>query len=284
MNTFLTSTRSPAIGPTIGQTIGRAARRLVPLGMLAVLVAAQGCSSLRYKKSEELWAESEQRFRSAQYAEAVPYYDEILRRDGEDAEARFRRGFSREHAGEAPAALEDYEACGSKGDTRALLHRANLNVRSGAYDAAEHDLAALRDSSLEPHDKVVQLTLVGTLRLRQGNARLAAQSLERACDLARGAADVHTMNHARGAHYNASQAYYQLGEFDKAAEHIDQYAKLTEATGAALDGEDCYQIGVDHYLAGDFEGAKGWLAKADPDRRAKAADILSDPAFFGARK
>lgn len=248
---------------------------------VAVLAASAGCSSLRYKKTEDLWVESDQRFRSGQFSDAIPYYDELLRRDDGDQKARLFRGISRDRTGETTGALDDYGRASASGDARALLFRANLSIKSGFYDAAERDLGSLRDASLEPHEKVAQLTLVGTLRLRQGKARLATQSLERACDLARGAADPYTMGHARDAHANASEAYYQLGEFDKASEHYDQYARLTEATGGALDGEDYYQLGVLHYLSGDFEGAKAHLAKADPDKRARAAEILNDPTFFG---
>lgn len=256
-------------------------RTLARATALTILATSMGCSSLRYKKSEDLWAESDQKFRSGAYSDAIPYYDELLRRDEQDARARRLRGISRDRTGETQGALEDYEKAASHGDATVLLYRANLNIKSGYYDAAERDLGALRDAPLDSHQKVAQLTLVGTLRLRQGNARLAAQSLERACDMARGAADPGTMAHARDAQYNAAEAYYRLGEFDKAVEHIDQYARLSEATGNALDGEDYYQLGILHYLSGDFEGSRGYLSKADPDRRAKAAEILGDPTFFG---
>jgi tetratricopeptide (TPR) repeat protein len=250
---------------------------------LTILASSMGCSSLRYKKSEDLWAESDQRFRNGAYSDAIPYYDELLRRDDQDGRARRLRAISRDRTGETQGALEDYEKAASRGDSSSLLFRANLNIKSGYYEAAERDLAALRDAPLDSHEKVAQLTLVGTLRVRQGNWRLAAQSLERACDLSRGAADPFTMAHARDAHYNAAQAYYQMGEFDKAMEHVDQYARLSDASGNALDGEDYYQLTLIHYLAGDFEGARGFRAKADPDKCAQAAKTLNDPAFWGGK-
>src|SRR5262245_13362570 len=116
-----------------------------------------GCSSLRYKKSEYLWAESDQRFRNGAYSDAIPYYDELLRRDDQDARARRLRAITRDRTGETQGALEDYEKAASRGDASSLLFRANLNIKSGYYEAAERDLAALRDAPLDSHEKVAQL-------------------------------------------------------------------------------------------------------------------------------
>src|SRR5438132_1260714 len=48
------------------------------LGLGLALVVLSGCGSLRYKKTDDLWAESDQKFKSGSYADAIPYYDELL--------------------------------------------------------------------------------------------------------------------------------------------------------------------------------------------------------------
>src|SRR5579871_391027 len=132
-----------------------------------------GCSSLRYKKSEDLWAEGDAKFNGGQYSDSVAYYDELLRRDENDRRARMHRAIARDRSGATSDALDDYQKVADQGDASALLFRANLDVKSGFFDAAERDLSALRGMSLDSHQQVAQLTLVGLLRLRQGNARMA---------------------------------------------------------------------------------------------------------------
>jgi tetratricopeptide (TPR) repeat protein len=260
---------------------GWAVRGTLFVGLAALGFAASGCSSLRYKKTDDLWVESDQKFKAGQYADAKPYYDELLRRDENDGKARLLRGISEDKSGDTSSALDDYQKCAEQGDARALLFRAGLNVKAGFFDAAERDLGALKGMSLDSHEQVAQLALVGTLRLKQGNARMAIQSLERACDLARGQSDSYTLGHARDAHYNAAQAYYQMGEFQSAMDHMEQYRQIAEQTGTGCDGRDYYQLCILHYLSGDMEGARGYLSKADPDMRKKAGEVFNDPAFFG---
>lgn len=253
----------------------------VALGFAAVGFIASGCTSLRYKKTEDLWSESDQKFHGGDYAGAKPYYDELLRRDENDEKARLYRGISEDRSGDTSAAIDDYKRSGDTGDARALLFSAGLNIKNGFYDAAEKDLGQLKGMSLDSHQQVAQLSLVGELRLKQGNARMAIQSLERACDLARGQSDSATLDHASKAHYNAAQAYYQLGEFQSSMEHMEQYRQIAEQTGAGCDGRDYYQLCILHYFSGDMDGARSYLPKADPDLRKKAGVELNDQAFFG---
>lgn len=251
------------------------------LGLAALVFVGTGCSSLRYKKTEDLWAESDQKFRGGQYADAVPYYDELLRRDENDSRARLRRGISRDRSGATSEALDDYQKVGDSGNAEALLFKANLDIKAGFFDAAERDLTALKGASLDVHQQVAQLTLLGTLRLKQGQVRLAVQNLERACEQARGQSDSYTLGHARDAHYNASQAYYQFGEFQSALDHMESYRQISEQTGAGCDGRDYYQLCILHYLSGDMDGARAYLPKADPEMRKKAGEVFNDQAFFG---
>jgi tetratricopeptide (TPR) repeat protein len=255
--------------------------RLLGFGLAGLMLACAGCTSLRYKKTEDLWAESDQKFKAGQYGDAVPYYDELLRRDDNDARARMYRGISRDRSGDTTDALDDYQKCADQGQTKALLFRAGLDIKSGFLDAAEKDLQALRGASLDTHEQVAQLTLIGELRLKQGNARMAVQSLERACELARGQSDSFTLGHARDANYNAAYAYYQLGEFQSGMEHMEQFRQISDTTGQGCDGRDFSMLCLLHYLSGDMEGARGYLSKCDPEWRHKAAQDFSDPAFFG---
>lgn len=259
------------------------ARALIAgLGLGAMFIGA-GCSGLQHKTNDELWAESDQHFNQGRYDEAKPYYDELIRRDDADTKARLMRGVSRERTGEESGALEDYDYAGSHGDVRALFYRADLNIRRGEYSAAESDLASLRDMGLGARDTVVHLTLLGTLRLKQKQWLFAAQNLERACQSGGSYGDSAMTNHVRTAHYNAGQAYYQLGDFGRAYDHMLAYAGATPNdptdTSYPLDGEESYLLGLLAYLAGDFNAADHHLANADPDMVARAADVLEDPSF-----
>ena len=243
------------------------------------MTASLGCSSLRYKKTEDLWAESDAKFKAGSYGDAVPYYDELLRRDENDSRARFQRARAEELTGANTEALTDYDKAG--GDTRSLLYKAGLDIKAGFYDAAQHDLEALKGASLDTHEQVAQLTLVGTLRLKQNNPRMAVQSLERACDLARGQSDSFTLSHAKDAHYNAAVAYYNLGEFQSGMEHMETYRQISEQSGSGLDGRDYDMLCLLHYLSGDMDGARAYVPKTEPEWRRKAADDFKDPSFFG---
>src|SRR5947209_7596913 len=143
-------------------------RVTLAVGLAAFLVSSIGCSSLRYKKTEDLWTESDQKFNSGQYGDAVPYYDELLRRDENDARAR---------------------------------------------------------------------------------------------DIGRGQSDSFTLAHVRASHYNAAEAYFRLGEFGSAMEHMEAYKQIAEQTGMGVDGRDYYWLCITHYMSGDMDGARAYLPK-----------------------
>lgn len=256
----------------MGPTITRAA------WVAAVLVsgaAVTGCSGLSHKENDELWAESQEHFDAGRYDDAEPYYDELLRRNETDTRARTMRGVSHERTGDEADALDDYATAGGHGEARALLYRADLNIRRGDYVGAEQDLAQLRSMpGLSPRDTVVQLTLLGTLRVKQQQWSLGAQSLDRACEAGAAYADPVMTNHVRDAHYNAAHAYYRLGDFGRGFDHMEAYAQ-----GRSLNPQDAYMAGLLAYLAGDFAASQQYLATADPDLVARGADILDDPSF-----
>jgi tetratricopeptide (TPR) repeat protein len=230
-------------------------------------------------ETEELWAESDARFDSGAYGDAIPYYDELLRRNGDDSRALVMRGVSHERTGNSSTAFADYAQAGSHGDVRGLLYSANLHIRQGELSAAEEDLGRLRDAGLSGRDQVIQLTLLGTLRLKQGQNRLAAQSLERAAEQGAQFGDPVIQERVRDAHYNAGQAYYRMGDFGRAYDHMIAFAQ-----GQELGGQDAYLVGLMAYLAGDFQAADQYLAQADPDLVAEGAKILDDPSFGAAMR
>lgn len=241
---------------------------------IGLLLLASGCSGLESMETEELWAESDRQFNNGAYGEAIPYYDELLRRNGDDSRALVMRGVSYERTGSTGDALSDYAQAGHHGDVRGLLYSANLHIRDGELQAAESDLERLRDMGLSGRDQVVQLTLLGTLRLKQGQNRLAAQSLERAAEQGAGYGDPVMHQRVRDAHYNAAQAYYRMGDFGRAYDHMLAYAE-----GGELSGQDAYLVGLMAYMAGDFQVADRYLAQADPDLVAEGAKVLDDPSF-----
>ncbi|MGE0709589.1 MAG: tetratricopeptide repeat protein [Planctomycetota bacterium] len=260
------------------------------LALAALLLAGTGCSSLRYSSDDELWAEGSQRFDSGQYSDSVDYYDEIIRRDEKDAKALLLRGVAHERAGDTQGALRDYAAAGRLGDPRGYLYRANLNIKTGATGEAEQDLTVLRDAGLSGRDQVVQLTLVGTLRLVQGQNQLAAQSLERAVDMGKTYSDPDTRRHVANAHNNAAQAYYKLGDFSRAYDHMIAYASassggnlseqdLLDRPAEGLSGEDHFMLGLLAYLNNDFEATEVHFSRADPALVDQARKELDDPTL-----
>jgi tetratricopeptide (TPR) repeat protein len=251
----------------------------IGLGVSGLLLLSSGCNSLQYLESEELWARGDAAFDEGRYDDSLPYYSELVKREHDDSRALLFRGVARERDGDPRGALRDLSKAGDLGETRGLLYSADLNITNGDFDAAEADLGALRDAGLTGRDRVVQLTLLGTLRLKQNRPRMAAQNFERAAKEGAAFQDRSTRRHVADAHYNAAQAYYQMGDFQRAYEHFRGY--MNDAGGGS--GRDHYMMGLLAYLAGDFDTADQHLAQADPDLVERGAKILDDPGF-GARR
>ena len=184
------------------------------------------------------------------------------------------RGVSYERTGETSGALADYAKVGHQGDVRGLLYSANLHIERGQFGAAEADLGRLKSMGLSGRDRVIQLTLIGTLRLEQRQYMMAAQNLERAIDEGSAFGDPTVRGRVRDAQMNAAQCYFHLGDFGRAYDHAVAYAQ-----GGSMSGRDHYTVGLIAYLAGDFTTADAHLAQADANLVARAAEILDDPSF-----
>ncbi|MBL4846208.1 MAG: hypothetical protein JKY65_11825 [Planctomycetes bacterium] len=265
-------------------------RVILAAGLAALLLGTTGCNSLRYASDEELWAQSDEHFDAGRHDDAIPYYDEIVRRDESEAKALLRRAISEEREGEIQAALRDYAKAGALGDSRAYLYRANLNIQTGALGEAEGDLGHLANTNLAGRDQVIQLTLVGTLRLSQGQHAMAAQSLSRAVELGGGYHDGDTRRHVANAHYNATEAYYQMGDFTRAYDNMIGYASksgpsdtteqgLLDSPATHLNGQDNYMLGLLAYLNHDFDAANIHFSRADAELVSKAREEFGDPTL-----
>jgi tetratricopeptide (TPR) repeat protein len=263
---------------------------ILAAGFAALLLGSTGCNSLRYSSDEELWTKSDEHFDAGRHDDAIPYYDEIVRRDETEAKALLRRAISEEREGEIQAALRDYAKAGALGDARAYLYRANLNISTGALGEAEGDLKQLANVNLAGRDQVIQLTLVGTLRLSQGKHSMAAQSLQRAVELGSGYHDPDTRQHVANAHYNATEAYYTMGDFTRAYDHMIGFASksgpsdtteqgLLDHPATHLSGQDNYMLGLLAYLNHDFDAANVHFSRADSELVAKARKEFGDPTL-----
>lgn len=251
----------------------RARAGLAPIAGLLASLSLLGCSGLEHEDEASLRAQANQHFDAGRYDESLPYWDELLRRDDGDGDSLVMRGASHERLGDSSSAVSDYNQASYHGDVRGLLYSANLHVKQGQYSAAQEDLRRLRDAGLTGRDLVVHLTLLGTLRLQQGDLRLAVQNLERAIETGAGFYDPSTAARLRDAHHNAAQAYYLLGDFGRSYDHLEQ------AVQGGGTGEDYYMLGLLAYLTGDFDAASAHLSRADPALVAEGAQILGDPTF-----
>jgi tetratricopeptide (TPR) repeat protein len=248
-------------------------------GVASLLLLCSGCSGLEYMETNELWAKGDEAFDEGRYDDAIPYYDELIDRNESESRAILFRGVSRERDGNPDGAARDYSRAADLGEVRALLYSANMNIAVGDTTGAEGDLAALRDAGLTGRDRVVQLTLLGTLRLRQGRHRMAIQSLERAVSEGGSYNDYVTRVHVGNAHHNAAEAYYAMGDFERAYGHFLSYMRGGDGGEASGSSQDHYTLGLLAYLAGDYDASETHLAKADPALVAEGQQILDDPGF-----
>lgn len=184
------------------------------------------------------------------------------------------RGVSHERTGNSSPALADYAQAGHHGEISALLYSASLHVKQGEHEAAERDLERLRDMGLSGRDQVLQLSILGELRLQQGQNSLAAQSSARCAEQGAGYGDSVIREKVHLANFTAAIAYYRMRDFGRAYDHAVAFAD-----GGDMDGEQAYMVGLIAHLAGDFDASDRYLAQADPELVAEGQKILDDPSF-----
>jgi tetratricopeptide (TPR) repeat protein len=254
-------------------------RTVVILIMVALSTA---CSSLRFKSTEEVRGLGEEAYASENYGEAQTYYDELLRRDDEDVNARLKRARSRDKTGNILAAREDYSSAleTQPEDARARLYRAELSIRKGDLGVAEADLRALSSSGeLETYDRVIALKFLGNIQVRQNKYAGAISFYRQATSLGASASDPLTLKHVAESHYNLAQCLYVSKRFQESHDRFVLYARLAPAVGLALSPQDNYLMAVTAYLSGDFATANTYWPKADPQLRARASRVLEDPSI-----
>lgn len=247
-----------------------------------VVMLGAGCSSLRFKSTEEVRAMGEEKYSNAEYNDALPYYDELIRRDEEDTSARLKRARSRDLSGNPLAAKEDYGAVieHTPEDARARIYRAELAIRTGDLKTAESDLNSLSSNAdLETYDQVMVFKFQGVLELKRNNISMATTYFRQAVTAGSGTSDPLTLKHVAESHYNLGQCYFLGNAFRESHENFVLYARLAPRVGLVVSAEDNYLLGVTAYLGGDFHAAQSFFAKTDPALRAKAAKALDDPGI-----
>lgn len=241
-----------------------------------------GCSSLRFKSTDEVRASGEEAFAGGDYEGSVTYYDELLRRDEEDRQARLKRGRARDKLGNTLAAKEDYNVVldQDQEDIRARLYRAELSLRLGNMAEAEQDFTALNGrSDLEVVDRVAVAKFLGYIALQKQNFAMAAAHSRTAVTAGQGSVDPTTRRHVCEAAYNLGASLFSTDNYEESHQAFLTYSRLAPEIGRPVTPEDYYYLGVTAYLTEDFEGAKRYFAKSDPALRQKAATILDDPGI-----
>jgi tetratricopeptide (TPR) repeat protein len=264
--------------------------RATTAGALATILAATamsaGCSGFGSKSTDELRIHADEAFQREEYKRAIAFDSEILRREPGDYRATLQRGVAYDRLGAVPDAAQDYgraiELDPEAGAPR--LYRANLALRTGQIQAAEEDVAALASLKLPRTQQVAALVIQGTLAQEKGDVATALGAYNRAIEIGRGDPDPATGDHYRDALNNASECYYRMGLFDRAASLYEELMDAKVRAGEPATEDDRYTMGVLCYLRGDFARARQEFAQVSPERRKKAAQLLNDESFFASAK
>lgn len=258
--------------------------------VLAALMAAgalsAGCSGWGSKSIDELRVHADEAFQREEYKRAIAFDSEILRRNPGDYRATIQRGVAYDRLGAVSEAQQDFgkaiELAPNEGLPR--LYRANLSLRAGQPEAAEADVAALQALELPRHETVAAIVLRGTLAEKKGDRAGALAAYRQAIELGRVDPDPATAEHYRDALNNASECYYRMGLFDRAAELYSELLDAKIRGGVEIGEDDHYTMGLLCYLRGDFAHARAEFAQVSPERRKKAAEALNDESFFASAK
>lgn len=252
---------------------------------LLVAMVVTGCvPGVRTMNEGELWLRAEDHSRAGEHADSLAYFDELLRRDGENYRALVLRGVAHNELGESTPARSDLMLAVeiAPGRAPARLQRAGLAIKSGNFVAAEIDLAALLEisTSLDTHDQMALHVLVGTLRFRQERAADALRSYEKAIDLGQ-QPGTWMIKHYQDALYNTAQIHFEVRQdFAAAWKHYSQYVEVRQKQGLGLESADHYVLGMLAYLRGDFSLAQEHLAEAPGEQTDRLLEEFDDRGFF----
>ncbi len=248
--------------------------------LVAIAAITSGCAGMRAMSDREVYTYADEAYVRGDYKRAITFYSEMVRRRKAHAEVFARRGVAYDRIGQPYAALADLEqaidrAPHSPAANLARLYHANIALRQGELDKAQADLAAIPIEQLDPHEQVAALTLKGTLLQKRGDLGNAIAVYKEAIEIGR-KSHRRARKHYLDALYNAASCYYRLGAFDEAAALYGEFV----ARKPTITDEDHYTLGLLLYLNGDFENARAHFRHVDPERRAEAAKVLNDDAFF----
>jgi tetratricopeptide (TPR) repeat protein len=247
-------------------------RQVGLLVLVSVAMLGSGCSSLRFKSDDEVRSAADEAYVEGRYNDALPYYDELVRRDDEDVDARLKRARSRDLGGNPLAAREEYGAVIEfrPEETRARIYRAELSMRNGDLDAAEADLNYLTSQGqLDAVDRVLAYKFLGVIQTKRQNMGGAVTCFRQATSASLGASDELTLRHLAECHYNLGHCLYALNRINEAHEEFVLFAQLAPRAGMSLSGEDYYLLGVTAHLSGQYAAAQRYLSKADPSLRTR---------------
>ncbi len=262
-------------------------RTFLTLAAVVSLGALTGCSSpggIADMETHQLWDHAETNSRDGRYEEALPYFDELLKRDDDDYQARLHRGVAYERLGAADSANEDLDHAVevAPGLPPARLFRANLAIKQGRLDAAERDLRQLvqEGGGLEDEDLMAVHVLVGTIRQQQNKPDEALLQYQHAISIGQRPGKW-SVKHYRDALYNATQiAFEGRNDFDMAWDYYSEYASVKRRVREPITPDDHYTLGMLAYLRGDFAGAREHLSQAPQDATSQLLEEFNDPNFF----
>lgn len=256
-------------------------KRFLAVALMAGVMS--GCSSLRFKSTEDVRSMSEEAFSNQNYEDAEVYTTELLRRDEADARARLLRARSRDLSNTGTVqAREDYNVLVEQrpDDGRVRLYRAELNMRQGNIEAAQEDLNALSErTDLDASVRVAAWNFRGVIQLKKNNLSFAAMALRQAVSAGAGSSDPLVVRPLAEAHHNLGHALFLMNNFQEAHTHFKRHESLAPQAGLSVGPDDYYNLAITAYLSGRYSVARSYFAKSDPQLRAKAAKILDDPGI-----
>lgn len=162
--------------------------------------------------------------------EQLKEYQDVLRIEPENFDARLARAQLLFDAGRVPEARDDYQWCLQKAPSSevATLGLAGCQRRLGELSLARQILGRLTEREMSGEQRSFVLAETGRLDLAEGAYAAAAEQLAQAVRLDAGNAQ---------AHYSLAQALGHLGRKDEAQRHLDRWKQIDELRSRLTDLE-----------------------------------------------